>query len=410
MPIKWKSQRRFKPSVLLGRISKVRTVNDDGSVSFTSFEFSQHEAALFSMLDFPDVASDMNKEGLVRSALFSVNSELTPESFIGSINARLEMELSKVEKEYCFLTSMSISAEGLPKTIIVDGVKVMFFGNEFPKKYKDRGAFIEKYRKSTGIPLSPDSYCAVGACVSAKSEEVAVNRALRALDLLRGIMCIHGNPQFQLTFGGTDRSPINVIRFGSIQTLHAKDGAPVGDFFWYEPDYKEARIFKFKKIDVVKKNIRKSLIMISRSRFGRSIADSAIRYVRALDEPNSSVAFLRLWGALEMLLTPGKADYDLLIERCSFLFVDREYVRQVMMHLRERRNATVHTGHDVSEARTNCYILQMYFVDVFLFFLLNSRDYRSLVEIHELLDMPRSKDEISRRRKILRHATKFCQN
>jgi hypothetical protein len=407
MPVKWKNRNRFRPSVVLEEIEKSRTINEDGSVSFKGMWLSQNTAVLSSMLEFPEAAADMDKIDLVRSAVFSARPDLDPDSFIKSINSKLSNFLSRREASYSLLATLSMSVDGWPSVISIGDAKIRFFGRSFPKKYADRQRVISSEAKGLDVTESPSTYCAVGVDVLAKSEGVAARKALRVMDLLRGMLCMNGNAPMQFILSGPDYIPINVVRLGSFHTLHASDGSTIKNNLWYEPEYRQAEIFAFKNIDEVKKEIRFSIGRLTRSKIGGILSDSVVRYARALDEPNPSTAFLRLWGAIEMLLTPGRADYDLLIERCCFLYKDVDYVRQVLMHLRECRNSSVHAGHEGSEDRTNCYILQKYYIHLFRFLVHHSLRYDSLNEVHQFLDSARDVGVLKSRHKILRHAIAF---
>jgi hypothetical protein len=406
VPIKWKNPNKFKPAVVLARVDKVRTVENEGA-SFAGFSAHQDAATLYSMLDFPDVASETDKPALVWNALAKARLDLTPATFIDAINKELSGNLRKKEEKYNFLATMSFNPGGWPKTISSWGGRVELYGFDFPKKFASRKKIIARHSRFLDFKDSPHTYCAIGVSVKAKSVSSASGKALRSLDVLRALLCLEGNPGMQFSLGGQRFDPINVIRLGSFQSLHKEDGSQACDAVWYEPNFRQASIYQFKKTEVVKKNMSYAMRRIRLSRFGKDLAESLVRYVRALDEPDPNTSFLKLWGAFESLLTPNRADYDALVDRCSFLFTDSIYHRQVLMHLREYRNSSVHAGQETRQAKTNCFLLQGYYSHLFWFLIFNSLRFESLAEIHNFLSVPDDLNELKKRRQLYDRAIKF---
>ena len=60
MKLKWK--KRFKPEIILEKIDKIMTINADGSVSYSGFQYFELKATLYSMIEFPDyLRSDLRR-------------------------------------------------------------------------------------------------------------------------------------------------------------------------------------------------------------------------------------------------------------------------------------------------------------------------------------------------------------
>lgn len=405
MPVKWKKSPRFKPEVVLERIALVRTVNPEGRVSFSGFELEDYLPALESMLDFPDVASEVDVATLVWRGIARIKGELTRSNFLDAINKELSDRLATREQTYFLLTSLSIDHRDIPQTISLSDAKMVFVDTNYPARFKSRKELFRDH--ALQIPLEPRTYCRVFIKVKAKTTNAAVNRALRALDIQRSLWCLMGNPRMQLAFGGAELKPINVVRLGSRHTLHLENGEPAHDSFWFESGFVEARIFRPNRPDIIKSNSRWAVRTIFSCKYGDRITSSLLRFVRALDEADTNTAFLRLWGALETLVTPGVADYDRLVQRCSFLFRDTNYHRQLLEHLREYRNVSVHAGEESEWTRTHCFQLQLYFVNLIWFHLRNARFFASLDEANAFLDLPPTKVDLERRLQLTRRACKF---
>jgi hypothetical protein len=405
MPIKWKSSPRFKPAVVLAKIDAARTVNPAGGASFAGFDWEECQPALHSMLDFPPAASEVDATSLVWRALTKVRGPLAPPEFLAAANAELTTLLAAREEDYRILTSVSFRHSDLPKNISSLGATIFCLARPFPMLYKARDDLI--MRLHTGIPPAPHSYTRVIVSIKAKSHDAAFAKAMRALDLQRALWCLMGNPRMQITFGAPSLKPINVVRLGGHHTLHKPDGKPVRDGIWFEPGYVEAVAFAPENAALIRKNARLATGRMRQSQHGDQIASALIRYVRAFDEVDANSAFLRLWTAVESLTTPNVADYEKLVRRCAFLFQDGVFHRQMLEHLREYRNGSVHAGEYSDRARTLCYQLQLYFNALVWFHIRNAMFFDSLDEANAFLDTPPNKAIVARRMQIERRALRF---
>lgn len=406
MPITWKKSPRFKPAVVLDRIASVRTVNPKGGAPFSAFELEHCLPALYSMLIFPDAAKEIDTNRLVWEALMRAGGDLTPSSFLTAINDELSAKLATKEQVYYLLTSLSFDYRDIPRSISVAGAEIRFTSSTFPARFtKPRAQLLRTHK--VPVPPEPQSYTRVIARVKAKTEQVGVTRALRALDLQRALWCLMGNPQMQLAYGKAALQPINVVRLGSKHTVHLKDGQSARDGIWFEPGFMQADVFRPDRPAVFTSNSRWALRRIQRSSYRESLITALLRFVRGLDDAEANTAFLRLWAGLETLATPGQADYDRLVSRCSFLFKEAEFHRQILEHLREYRHANVHAGEDSVRARTHCFQLQLYFVNLVLFHIRNATAFDSLEEANAYLDLPASRNLLKRRVELTKRALKF---
>lgn len=405
MPIKWKSPDRFKPALVLGRIESLRTVNPEGKASYSSFEFEECLPTLQSMLQFPPAAAEIDQQTLAWRGLSRVRGELTPGAFLEALNLELDEKLAVRETDYFLLTSLSLDPEGLPRKLKLLDCEVELRGKFYPQKFASREKILSENR--VAVPETPEDYCKVVAKVRAKSDTAAFSKAMRAVDLVRALLCMMTNSRMQISFGSPSVSPINVIRPGSRHTIHLRDGASSREGLWYEPGFVAARPYRFTKPEVGVKNLRWSLRHVNRSIYRDTLISALLRFVRALDQSDPNLAFLRLWSALETLTTPDVADYEKLIRRCAFIFKDNAYHRQVLEHLRAYRNANVHSGEESDNAKIHCFQLQMYFVDIAWFHIRNSWRFASLDEANLFLDLPYESTELRRRLAFIKRAIRF---
>lgn len=402
MPIKWKKRSGLNPQAILDKIESIKSVNKEGRVSYSGFEYHEAFASLFSMLEIPQaISNELNIDSLVSRGLGKAASEgiLTLDSVAKSLNAVANAELSTKQIEYRLLTSLSLSAPLPFKKIDLDGSKIRFIGEQYPKKYSSRDIIIQKNRTKTSS--EHPGYRKVIVSAKAKSFQAAASKALNALDISRAILSMFSNSGMELM--GDPYSPINKIRLGQAHTLHLKSGNHATEMFWYEPNFQETMPFHHNKPDQLEKNFKFCLEKLSSSPYHLVIKDALLRYVRALDENDPNTAAIRIWGAMETLASPNEARYDRIIKRCSFLFDEEEYHRQLLEHLREFRNRTVHSGDQSEKAKTFCFQLQFYFRQLILFHLGNASHFDSLDEANDFLDLPAdSKSLLSKQKQILK--------
>ena len=71
--------------------------------------------------------------------------------------------------------------------------------------------------------------------VQGKSDSDAANKAIDAIDLLRGIWNLYHNKRS--TSSGL-KEPVNKVVIGPLHTLHFPNGKLATDYWWYETDYR----------------------------------------------------------------------------------------------------------------------------------------------------------------------------
>ncbi|NYF20321.1 hypothetical protein HDC36_001782 [Xanthomonas sp. JAI131] len=404
MSVKWKQ--KYNPKIILEKIDKYRTVTDS-EVTFSGFDYQEHMAVLASMLEFPVAANGLNKSTLIWKAIRSVKGALEKDVFIHSLNGHLGRQLSNRITKYSLISSLSLRAQDFPKVISILDCKTFFLGNTLPKKFSNRSITINN--ANIDIPTTPINYCFIRIDTTAKSAEAAAQKAIDALDFLRGILALRCNFTMEWSFGGgKSNKPINRVRAGGFHTLHHPDGTSAGPIFWYEPNFKPTeKIYKSKTGINLGSILRSDLRSISQTPYEGEIKSSLINCARSLDEKDPNTAFVKLWSALESLMSPKVAKYDDIIRRCSFLYTENDYHRQVLEHLRDYRNRTIHAGSSSEDARTNCYLLQEYFRTAIHFYVGNRRAFSSIASANEFLDLPPDKNALEEKLKMLRKAIKF---
>jgi hypothetical protein len=408
MPVKWKKTPRFKPELVLKRIVAVRTRNPEGKgASFSGFDLDYSLPLLHSMLDFPLVARDMDHANLIWKAIAYDPEELTKESFLKELNKQLSAELSQRDEKFHILTSVSFDSQAEIGTTTIENVRIQFLGPNYPRKFSaPRLAGIKdaKYHK---IPAteSPQNYKKIIATVTAKKPALALNVAVRAIDLHRALWCLFCNTQMEII--GRSWIPINSIRLGGIHTVHNNDGSMATEEIWFEPHHFHPDPYKPKDTESVRAQVRLTLRRLKLCPYRNDIVEALLQYVRALDEWNQTTAFTRLWGAVERLSSPGHGDYDAVVRRCAFLWNDSVFATQTLEHLREYRNSCIHAGSESTQAKTYCFQLQQHFRPLVFFHIGNAGRFQTLQEANNFLDMPANLEALRELQKTVARARRF---
>lgn len=261
--MKWKKNQNLKPEVILRKLEELKQVGNDNSISFSAFEYQNAMAALYSMIEFPKQFISLQNISILKSAVSNTAKlgKIDKDTVLNELKQLAKKELSKKELTYNILTSFSMVSPLPVKSIKIAESTIKFYVNDYPKKYSSRIKTMEyinknKIKKITEFDFS--QYTKIIITTKAKNELEAANKALNNFDLLRAIFSLFANSGIEII--GDKYSPINKIRLGEFYTVHNSLGKNLSiNRYWFEPNYKQATIFKLqdkqvKTISKIKKN------------------------------------------------------------------------------------------------------------------------------------------------------------
>jgi hypothetical protein len=399
--MRWKNS--AKAELTLKRLSEARHARADGTgYYFDSQAVEFNEPILETMLEFPESVLRDHWPRIVWKGL-QANGELNSKTFLDAARRAVSSYNASPYSPYYVLTTISISAELLPRRMAKNEANFYFLKGDFPKKYSSRAEVLSA--NDVKVLEAPSDYCRVVIKVIAKSPDKAIAQALKSLDLLRAAWNLMYNPVGASTWD-TELKPVNVIRLGSYHTVHRSNGSAADPKLWYDPSYTPAPLFTGAPPATFLNNTQSWLDAIERSSYKGTIIDVLLLAVRSLDEPDPNVAFLKLWTAVEHLASNGTADHDAVIRRCAFLFSDVEHPTDVLSHLKRYRNASVHEGSQSIYARRETFFLLRYF-NALVKFHLGRPGFDSVARANEFLDLPADIVELKRRKALLEQAIKF---
>ncbi len=403
--------KEYKPELISQRMEKVKIVSDDGAVSFSGFEHSEHVVLLNSMISFNKEIPEIEKRRIINQATFAAGAKgaITPKSLLDEIN-KLECNyLSTPEQKYRLLTEISISNLCQIPKVYFEGSWIIVHARLNTTSKTSRNKLIKTSRYSFSNDL-PTDYAAVSVSVKARSTAEAADKALDRLDFIRGVWNFWKNrgQAFRISFGGS-RKPVNRIILGPLHTLHHKNGTLATESWWYESQYRGVMDLynEGSEIESMRKFMLNFFGLLRKSAYKQDIVHAVLRYVRALDTSDWDDSFLRLWGVLEFLTGTQSDGYKVTIRRTSYIFSDREYVNQVLSHLRDYRNKSVHEDSESGDIESLMYQLKHYVERLIEFHVANKFCFSSITEAAKFLDSPNEKEAIDKQISRLRYAKKF---
>lgn len=400
----------YKPDLIATRMEKVKSIDKDGSVTFKGFDHTEQVVLLNSMLSFHKEIPEIAKSRIINSATFQVGKKgkITSDALLNDIIEHEKSYLAKKPERFTLISGISIYRFiTLPK-LSYGGAHIKIEANLNKKYIRIRNKILEDARNSLSNDL-PNDYMSVKVSVSARSAEEAAEKALDALDFIRGIWNLHINRRQGIRISSGLREPVNKIILAPIHTLHKLNGKMATGNWWYEPQYQGPVSVYSEKGNIT--NLYKFLGHVRKlmhaCRYKDAVEKGVIRYVRALDARDWDDSFLRLWGVLEYLTHTGSDSYKVTIRRATFLFSDREYAYQVLSHLKDKRNKSVHAGSGSDDIEVLLYQLKHYVEVLIEFHLGNKYGFTTLSDAAEFMDLPSDAHLLEQTIKKLSYAKKF---
>ena len=403
----------YKPELIAQRMEKTKTISGEGKVSFSGFVHSEHLVLLNSMVELDREVPEVEKRRIISQATFKAGEkgEITSKSILREIG-KLEREyLITEKKKYRLVTDISVSRLCQFPKVFFGGSFIVVHARLNKTSQNSRAKLINEAKYSISGDL-PSNYAAVSVSVTARSTAEAADKALNRLDFVRGIWNFWKNRGYDFRRSTGKRSPVNSILLGPIHTLHKPDGKLASESWWYEPQYQgPVNLYNKKtKIENMFKFLASFRSHLGKSNYGSDIMQAVVRYVRALDSRDWDVSFLRLWSVLEFLTGTLMDSYKVTIRRASYMFSDKEFAFQVLSHLRDYRNKSVHTGSESSDIESLMYQVKRYVEVLIEFHVSNKFRFSSIAAAAEFMNLPTDKGLIDRKIRKLRYAKEFMSD
>jgi hypothetical protein len=409
--VSWNNQ--YNPNELAQYIEKCRKVDSAGKVHFEGFQMMEHYVLLYSMLDFPDAVPEIEGRRIALHAVFEAGKHgaITSKNLLAEANRLTQEYLQRPPERYVLVTALSFRPSvSLRKIKVGDGIIV--FESQLPIRYrKSRAQVTSKARHLSLFAEPPVDYLSTRVHVSARSFYEAADKASDILDLVRGIWNWFFNRRHAFRSSSGRRSPVNKVVLDPLHTIHHPTGKLATEEWWYQPEYcGPVKSYnpsgdEIDKMYAFLSDIRKRL---ARRNYREVIEQAIIRYGRALDMRDWETAFLKLWGVLELLTNTGPRDSNIVtVKRTASIYQDRDYALQVLKHLREYRNRSVHAGIGNTAIETYMWQLKSFVEDLLEIHLGSSYRFESLKEVAMFLNLPTDKAVLESRIRLMEYARKF---
>jgi hypothetical protein len=345
---------------IIQRLETAKRINSEGKVGYEGwFLLDDLVSVLETCLSFSKPPPAPVKRRLITNALSSPSAAarpLTRESLLKEINVQEAAYFKTPLTRYFLATSISLDSNlKIPHVRFAGGSIV--FRSELPKKF-DREDLEEDFKVASHDP-NPKGYTAVVVSVQTRSPQEAFDRAMEELDYIRGLWNFAANRASREVFSSGVQRPINLFCLGQVHTLHDSAGKNAVESYWYNTGFVHYVPIPGSNWGIAKARGKKLRRLVSTSNYPADLRRIFIRYARALDGADYEVSFIKLWSLLEFLTDCGDGRYDALVRRCAFLFKEPEYQRQILQHLRERRNLFVHTATESGLAKSLVFQLKL---------------------------------------------------
>ncbi|MEX0324055.1 MAG: hypothetical protein AB3N63_17990 [Puniceicoccaceae bacterium] len=373
---------------------------------FHSFRFDELTTIINSFVEFDESIPQSSRYPIVFASLMGsgAKNKVTKEKFLKYLNQNEKKYLNTPNKKFYYLSSLSFVLPKDLNRIRLNGLTINF-GISYPTKFTRDSlnishSLLEKEKQTI-------AYTKCWIHTPARTQFEACEKAQQSIDLLRAIWNLKLNNSMRASSGFP--KPVNTIITGPVHTIHTSNGKPAGSTYWYEPNFPESFPPKPLNSDYLKTRKFEKFFLryLRKSSYQEILIDALLRYCRALDSTDFQTAFVKLWSVLETLTDTDNA-YKETIKRCSFLFQNREYHRNVLDHLRRQRNSYVHRGFEMAEPEGILYQLQSYVDHLVRFHVLRKNPFPDMKAAKEFMDMPSDPDVLLKQISKAKKALRFC--
>ena len=395
--VRW---RGLDPNVLARRLEQTKEVDPEGGLTFSGLALRTVATALQGAVEFSEPIPDSHEWSIVYHAAARVarSGEVTSSKLLRAIAEGAEGFLRRTEEPFVLVTSISVRHfEGLPGELELESAAsrtVVSFDRFLSEPFRSAHEEARLAGEDQVIGRLPDpsnvlyAYTPVRVRTTGRSHQEAAERALDALDLLRGIWNLAVNRGVGARTSLGIRQPVNKLVLGPVHSLHHPDGRLADASPWLEDDYVrplhpyrladrwdgvlDYQDFAFRRLPGVP--------------YRAELEAGVRRYARALDKRDWNTAFVGLWSLMEALT--GCYRNQRVRIRTMPLFKDehKDFYGQILKDLGRHRNRAVHVGHEATAVETLIYALKRYPELLLEFHLSAEPTFSSIAEAGEFLE------------------------
>ena len=405
----------FNLQLMLTELSKVRTLNPDGSVSYWGFGVLDDYESYLRTAIIAQGKSDAFMRLVVRKAIRQ-EQDLSADRFVKHCNRIASIMEQNDRKRYKVIFPVWGSRGLVSGRRKWGDVSISFDispATAFARRAsRDRAEQLRKRENSTSrvmdslqdLPLASCSVDAVDVHDAFEKAEEAISKEIGLYSLI--------SARGQYMFTNLPDQPINTVLLAPHMTVHDHAGANSADIYWYnrwaeqltETTRRPEDVEKIKQqVESVRRRLRKLP--------WREEAELALaRHYAAFAQCDLEASFLDGWRLLEAIGGHPREKSEVLVKRAAWFFENHDEQYQIGLHLMHRRNLISH-GRPMKEDNHEGLAFQVkQFVTPFLHaYLTNPFKFQNLEEFWGFCDLPVDKHLRSRMAYKLECSTKFRQ-
>jgi hypothetical protein len=412
-------ERTFDCNLLLSKFRKMRRVSDDGKVSWHGFEYRYWRPVLYSAIRCEPEADHLKRRCIDR-ALNDATHDLTrSDQFLDKCLVAYKALSKTARQPFVLLCDVTYEGPRLVGTIKDGGCSITW--RPSPRSKFMRGAMAARAAISDALRRNNVEQNAPGLTqvlvkLEAMDARDAHAQAIDAVDRLRGILnlIVNAGRSLNLFSYNSRQHSINRFRLGPYRTVHKPDGSLAAELFWYEPRWEhQHKSVAFKEDEKeVRKNIGRWRRKARENPLREFVEQGLIRYCRALDQHETEPTLVSLWGVVEYLTNTQQEKYEVTVSRMMRLSSDHADARQIAMHIKQRRNSSVHAGKSPDGDEIDVVLLQAEALaaQLLFFYITNRARLRDQDELTRFLDADLDERRLRRDRRLIDKVIIYRQN
>ena len=402
-----KTKDKFRIDNIARSLESIRVPGTPGT--FDGRRFDDLRTVFLTSIAWDERLPEAERERIASKAIFEAAShgKITTETLLGSLRTIENHYFAQPVRDFVVVASLSLRYFKPLQTMRVGDVHLSFHP-EMPNTFSRKGL----HGLAWGcVSDTPNGYVTVCAKVSEKSAYTAHSIAESALEVLRGIWNYEGNRSTSsiLRIGGSGKwEVLNKIRRGPIDTVHLPDGSLAVQEWWQIPFSGPSQPGSFaEKWPQMRKTTLWCLRRGNEIPYQEELTAMWGRYAHALDDPDPEACFLKLWSLLELVTGTKGANYDEMIRRTLFVCKDRDFHQLILEHLRDRRNALVHSDDGSPQIQACIFQLKRYVEEFIRLHLALGWRFKTISEFGEFFSLPFEPSMLKAKRQLYGWAFSF---
>ncbi len=411
--MKVRKRNGFDIDLKLHQMSKLRTVNADGSIGMKGFGvLDEFESYLRTAIEI-EGKTDAFVRRVIAKAMHEEQNP-TEASFIKNCRKYAFALDSTGQKKFKVLFPIFGSLNSLTGRRKWGDVTIDFSirrDTRFAAKaIKDRTEQLEEFDNSTTKKMQGLEHLPLARCsVQAIDIHDAFEQAESAISKELGLYSL-STSRGRFIFSSEPDKPINTILLAPHMTVHSTTGALSANMYWFNswPTSLSEKVRTRKETKTIVNRADRVRAALKNLPWKAKAEDALARHYAAYAQCDLEASFLDAWRLLEAIGGHPREKGETLVKRAAWFFEHRDEHFQTGLHLMHRRHLISH-GRPVRDESNEALSFQMKkFLEPLLFsFLTNPFNFESLEEFWSFCDLPVDRRARLRQSYLLQSSVEF---